>query len=134
MIFTGLFILFLAVIAYSINFLNRNYDDAGDRMIIKAFNREGQPSVISYIYASDAKGEPISLSFTQDQNGQLVCPLSDEPIFLNVFWEVEGFGRLLVTADNEGEGYRIEDSGSDLVVNLNYELAKSHLKKSRGSI
>lgn len=34
-----------------------------------------------------------------------------------------------MTADNEGEGYNIDNCGNRTVINLNYELAKTHFKK-----
>jgi len=113
------------------------YNDIGERnrlnepnglLVINAYARDGSLVQIPYIYATDVRGDPFKHSFEKDRTGRMVSPMSDTPMFVNVLWEVEGFGRLILSADNEGEGYRAEGPQGETVINLNYELAKSHLK------
>ena len=98
-------------------------------LMIEAFNKDGQLFTVPYIYASDIEGEPFPHPFKKETQGKYVCPLHDDALFINVLWEVEGFGKLILTADNEGEGYKKNATQKQLYINLNYELAKSHFKK-----
>jgi len=104
-------------------------EDASNLLVIEAFNEKGQPFAVPYIYASDPEGEPFQHPFKKEED-KYVCPLLDgKPIFINVLWEVQGFGKLILTADNEGEGYKKNVSQQRTIINLNYELAKSHFIK-----
>lgn len=46
---------------------------------------------------------------------------------IHVLWEVPGFGEIMLSADNEGEGYSIDRQGGSITLNFNYEAAKSKL-------
>jgi endo-1,4-beta-xylanase len=50
-----------------------------------------------------------------------------KPIRIRVQWEVAGFGKVMVNLDNEGQGYEIDQQAGVLIINLNYEAAKSKL-------
>lgn len=102
--------------------------EASSFLVIEAFNKDGQLFTVPYIYASDIEGEPFPYSF-EKEGLKHVCLLLDSPLLINVLWEVQGFGKLILTADNEGEGYKKNATQKQLYVNLNYELAKSHFKK-----
>lgn len=99
------------------------------KLTIMSFDKYGKIFTVSYIYASDLEGEPLKLQFERDGSGNLICPLSERPISLNPLWEVEGFGKLILTADGEGKGYSAREFEADPVINLNLELAKSHLHR-----
>ena len=43
-------------------------------------------------------------------------------------WEVPEFGSVILSADNMGKGYSIDKQGGKIVLNLNYEIAKSELE------
>jgi len=49
--------------------------------------------------------------------------LSQTPYKIHVLWEVPEFGKIMLSADNEGKGY----SEGKLTLNFNYETAKSKL-------
>jgi len=51
----------------------------------------------------------------------------NESITIHIPYEVPGFGKVIVTADNEGEGHRIDQQSGFIEINLNYEIAKSKL-------
>ncbi len=98
-------------------------------LIIRSFDKDGRLFAVPYIYASDLEGEPVKLSFEKTESNELKCPLTEQPIFLNALWEVKGFGRLILTADNEGKGYSLDEFEINPVINLNIELARSHLHR-----
>jgi GH35 family endo-1,4-beta-xylanase len=98
-------------------------------LIIRSFDRDGRLFTVPYIYASDLEDEPVKLSFERTESNELKCPLTEQPIFLNTLWEVGGFGRLILTADNEGKGYSLDEFKINPVINLNIELARSHLHR-----
>ncbi|MBO3798297.1 MAG: endo-1,4-beta-xylanase [Thermoproteota archaeon] len=98
-------------------------------LIIRSFNKNGELFLVPYIYASDLEDEPINMSFEETGSKELRCPLTTQPIFLNALWEVEGFGRLILTADNEGKGYSLSWLKENPIINLNLELARSHLNR-----
>jgi endo-1,4-beta-xylanase len=49
------------------------------------------------------------------------------PVRIRVQWDITGFGKVMVSLDNEGTGYEIDEPGGVLTINLNYEAAKSKL-------
>lgn len=46
---------------------------------------------------------------------------------IHVQWEVPEFGSIVLSADNEGKGYSVGKQGEKIILNLNYEIAKSKL-------
>jgi GH35 family endo-1,4-beta-xylanase len=46
---------------------------------------------------------------------------------INLLWAVPGFGRVILTADNGGEGYELDKQGSAQLLLLNFELARTQL-------
>jgi len=53
----------------------------------------------------------------------LVLPQTSNRI--HVQWEVPEFGKIMLSADNEGQGYSVNEQGGGIVLNFNYEAAKS---------
>lgn len=98
-------------------------------LIIRSFDKNGELFQVPYIYASDLDDEPIRISFEETTSKELSCLLTDQPIFLNALWEVEGFGRLILSADNEGKGYSLSWLKENPIIILNLELARSHLNR-----
>ena len=49
----------------------------------------------------------------------------DKPYVVHLMWNVPGFGKVLVKADNGGKGYLLDTSGSSIAININYEIARS---------
>ena len=50
---------------------------------------------------------------------------------VHLLFEVPGFGQIILDADNEGAGYSVAAQGHNLVLNFNYEAAKSELASLR---
>lgn len=103
---------------------------------------------------SDGYPEPVTLFYTTDLNRKLndnnylllrfLRPYpSPQPVVgiklnqyytINLLWEVENIGRVVVTADNEGHGYLLTRKREQVNLNLNYELAKSHYRAVKDAL
>jgi len=55
------------------------------------------------------------------------------PHVLNLPWTVPSFGRVILRADNGGEGFRLTSQGETVSINLNYELARTECRLLRES-
>jgi len=114
--------------------------------ISQGFNPNSTTKIVLCIYDSD--GNTISGSeMSQLTNGELYLtgpdnlphyaiydPFETLPTFrvipgrsykIHFLWEVPEFGKIMLLADNEGNGYTIENEGEQILLNLNYETAKS---------
>lgn len=52
----------------------------------------------------------------------------NQPRVIDLLWEVPGFGKILLKADNDGRGFLVTRAGQAISINLNYELAKTQLR------
>jgi len=59
------------------------------------------------------------------RDGFLFVVLPQKPYKLHILWEVPEFGKVILTADNEDKGYSIDKQGGQIILNFNYEAAKS---------
>jgi hypothetical protein len=50
-----------------------------------------------------------------------------------LFWEVPGYGRLLLRADNAGVGFTVDQAGAGCVIELNVELARTAVQQLAGT-
>jgi len=50
------------------------------------------------------------------------------PYVINVPWDVPGFGRVILRADNGGKGFELTKQGETVTINLNYELARTEYR------
>ncbi|MEG8989735.1 endo-1,4-beta-xylanase [Ignavibacteria bacterium 4148-Me] len=87
---------------------------------------------IDFAYLTDEQEDPF-LSNTKVSNEGIIVPkeLGKKRFSLNTRWFVEGFGYIMLTADNGGELYSIKDFNSGRCFNLNYEFAKSRIIRNR---
>jgi endo-1,4-beta-xylanase len=46
---------------------------------------------------------------------------------IHILWEVPGFGKVMLPADNQGQGYSVDEPGGQLTLNFNYEAAMSRV-------
>lgn len=51
-----------------------------------------------------------------------------------LYWDVPGYGRLLLRADNAGKGFSITDPGQTLALELNVELARTAVRDLQRSL
>ena len=119
--------------------------EAGANIIINAYdeqgnllrNRDFMESSLSKIFATDLNNIPeySYLGAVHDDQSNwdwnLAVPafivLPQTTYRIHVQYEVPEFGKVMLSADNEGKGYSVSEQGGEISINLNYELAKSEL-------
>ena len=119
---------------------------AGANIIINAYDEQGnllrnkdfRESTHSKVFTTDLNNMPAYGYFGAVHDAQshwdwnlaipafIVSPQT--PYKIHVQYEVPNFGKVMLSADNEGEGYSVSEQGGKMTLNLNYELAKSELK------
>jgi len=79
-----------------------------------------------YFFATNLEDIPIfSLQYGFGKP-KLAVPINKR-IAIHLLWEVKGFGKVMLKADNEGKGYLLTQKEKLINLNLLYELAKSRL-------
>ena len=109
------------------------YDELGDLLR----NRDFRESSLSRIFATDLNDIPeysyLGAVYDDQSNWDwnLAIPafvvLPQTTYKIHVQYEVPEFGMVMLSADNEGKGYSVNEQGGEITINLNYELAKSEL-------
>src|SRR5690606_6797820 len=90
------------------------------------------PHLLDWAYASDTKWDAFLSDITATKEGVTISDTKGEERFgVNVRWNVEGFGHLFITADNEGEHYTLPPEGQTVTLDLGHELAKSRVARNR---
>ena len=115
-------------------------------LVLKAFDengtlmREKDFGWQRNVYATDENGIRVddrftmlqdSLSSSKNWDNSLRLPAVAVPLnhprSINLLWPVPGFGKVMVLADNGGQGFSLARKGDVLIINLNYELARTQL-------
>jgi len=92
------------------------------------------PHIDEFVYATDENSDTFHSNIELRKEGVGISDTEGrKKIGINVRWNVEGFGYLFMTADNEGEFYQLPSSGSRMF-NLGFELAKSRVAKNQKRI
>ncbi len=78
-----------------------------------------------YFYAAKIDDTPI-FSLQYGFGKPKLAVLVNKRIAIHLLWEVKGFGKVMLRADNEGKGYLLTKTDKKLRLNLLYEVAKSH--------
>jgi len=125
------------------NIIMNAYDEQGNLLR----NKEFRETPFCKIFATDLNNIPEYSYFGAVHDDQsnwdwnLAIPafivLPETPYKIHAQFEVPEFGKLMLSADNEGKGYSVSEQGEKIILNLNYELAKSKLavlKKDGGSM
>jgi endo-1,4-beta-xylanase len=91
------------------------------------------PHLLEWAYASDTNWDAFYSDITaSEKEGVLISDTNGiEKFGVDVRWNVEGFGYIFITADNEGEYYTLPGKGTTVEFNLNYELARSRVARNR---
>lgn len=90
------------------------------------------PHLLDWAYASDTHWDAFHSNIAATKEGVTISDTEGQEKFgIDVRWNVEGFGYLYITADNGGEFYTLPPSGSEVVLNLNVELARSRVARNR---
>ena len=89
----------------------------------------------SWAFASDTEWDAFYSNIFATKDGIKISDTNGKEKFgINVRWNVEGFGYIYMTADNEGEFYELPAKGKNRILNLNLELAKSRVLKNNERI
>lgn len=115
---------------------------------IQNFNPQSSTKIVLQIYDNDGmiiNGYEMNLLtngelYLTDPNDlphySVYDPSQELPTFrvlpgraykIHFLWEVPEFGKIMLLADNEGKGYSVENEGEQILLNLNYEVAKSNV-------
>jgi GH35 family endo-1,4-beta-xylanase len=87
------------------------------------------PLPVDTAYTVDGRNLPFWSEFKSVGPGEIAIRYpKTQPFGIAILWEVPAFGKVIVTADNEGRGYRL---GEQQVIDFRIEAAKSKVKKVR---
>ncbi len=90
------------------------------------------PHLLDWAYASDENWDAFHSNITSSNEGVKISDTEGVKKFgIDVRWNVEGFGYIYITADNGGEFYQLPGQRKTVVLNLNFELAKSRVLRNR---
>jgi len=78
------------------------------------------------IYTSDLDWRTMRSVFIRE-HGILLVQLN-KPIVLNLPWDVPGFGRVILRADNGGRGFLFTRPGDQVTINVNYEISRTEFR------
>lgn len=101
------------------------FDDHDRRLGSTDFFRSWLPTLI----VRDRDGSPV-LGMQYGLGAPKVAVVSTGPVTIEMLWNVPGFGRVLVTADNQGRGYEPPSRGR-LRIELLREFALSRVARVR---
>jgi len=112
---------------------NRPSTEQGGLIFQPHFVQKGVgPHLLDWAYASDKNWDAFHSNITSSNEGVKISDTEGIKKFgIDVRWNVEGFGYIYVTADNGGEFYQLPGNGKTIVLNLNFELAKSRVWRNR---
>ena len=100
------------------------YDSHG--VLITRFETDNaKENPFSPVYTTDLSWRIVPSEF--DESGTLIMSLNT-PSVINIPWDVQGFGRVMLRADNGGEGFTLRTQGHVISINLNYELARTEFR------
>jgi endo-1,4-beta-xylanase len=89
----------------------------------------------SWAFASDMEWDAFYSNIFASKDGVKISDTDGKEKFgITVRWNVEGFGFIYITADNEGQFYELPSKGKTKNLILNFELAKSRATKNNERI
>jgi len=83
------------------------------------------------VYATDLYWRVIPSCLMFDQAELMLC--LNAPNVINFPWNVTGFGKVILRADNDGNGFTLTRRGETIAINLNFELARTEHRLLRES-
>jgi len=109
------------------------YDESGNLIRYKSFTEITDSKIFVTKLSNEACNSSVCVIQDEDSNWDwnyaIPAIIVTPGIFnrIRVLWEISGFGKVMVSLDNEGKGYNVAEQGGVLTINLNYEAAKSKL-------
>ncbi len=122
--FTGGLTLFPLIHQVSTSVLAQNPSE--ETITLQGWDFQGNPldeSGWKSLYFLDLEDNPILTPPRRVENGQLVSSVPSFPVIIAIGFNVYGFGKVYLYADNRGKGYTIKD----FPLNLNLELVQTRL-------
>jgi GH35 family endo-1,4-beta-xylanase len=87
---------------------------------------------MTWAYAVDEFSDPFRSTITASKSGIVVpAEFNSKRFSITTRWFVEGFGYLMLNADNGGENYTLTDFSGNTNLNLNFEFARSRMTRNR---
>ena len=78
------------------------------------------------VYVTDLNWQVLRTRFLPEER-MLLVGLNQSNV-INFPWDVPGFGRVILRADNDGRGFVFTRPGDEAEINLNYELARTEFR------
>ncbi len=105
----------------------------GELIFRPYFVQKGRgPHLLDWAYASDENWDAFFSNITAGSDGIRISEtFGTEKFGINVRWNVEEFGYIFITADNDGMLYELPAGGTSRELNLNFELARSRVGRNR---
>ena len=98
-----------------------------EELVVRVTSVTGKPARLTDMYTVNARNFPFFSEWRQVGPGEWAIRYpKEQPFGLAALWEVPGFGRCIVTADNEGQWYRLGQPG---VLDWRAEATKSKVKR-----
>lgn len=98
--------------------------------IIRTYPHPWMPK-INFVYLADENEDPFKSDIQINQNGIVIPSKIEKKFSINTKWFIEGFGFVILSADNGGEFFSSDQINSHENLNLNYEFAKSRVSRNR---
>jgi GH35 family endo-1,4-beta-xylanase len=100
-----------------------------EKLIVRLKSPQGKPIPWEVVYTVDQRNFPFWSERRSAGPGEwAIAAPKTQPFGVCILWEVPDFGKVIVTADNEGKGYRL---GEHTVVDFRIEAAKTKVKQVR---
>jgi hypothetical protein len=109
-------------------------------IVIQAYDATGkllrssefQKATTNEAYALGPDGSPHYALYQTSADGlPSFAVLPQIPFKIYAIWEVPDFGKVMLTADNDGEGYVVDKQAGSIRLNFNYEVARSKVAALR---
>jgi GH35 family endo-1,4-beta-xylanase len=98
-----------------------------EQLIVRFTTVTGKPANLTTLYTVNQRNWPFFSEWRQVAPGELAVRYpKEQPFGLAALWDVPGFGRIITTADNEGQFYRL---GQGQVLDFRAEATRSKVAR-----
>jgi GH35 family endo-1,4-beta-xylanase len=100
-----------------------------EELRVQLVSVKGDPVPCDVMYTVDRRGFPFWSEWKPEGPGEVAIRYpKTQPFEIAILWEVPGFGQVMVTADNEGKGYRLAGCKT---IDFRLEAARSKVRRVR---